>query len=395
MKVLLAALLLASFLHANSAAAECTSGSYSPPSTPLYLKGGFLEEESGIVKSRKQDGVFWLHNDNYDKKYVYAIRTTGANAGRVLTVLDLEDLPGINQYSDFEDIAIANCPFQDDLPSEDQRDCIFVGDSGNNAEWDKGEFVYAVPEPDVSEDSFRRLKPEEAVVLRLIFPPDEYGYHKGPNVEAFTAAPDGKMWMFHKTMSHGGDGPAEIWESPSLRERPRHQDACSVDTNGTWLCDLGDRPESDLKLRSHRFRGAEIVSSRFASIRADEGPIKVSMYPIHMEKIASLTNPKPECPSCVGPLKDIRNIAGADLSEDGSRLLIATYGGIWIYKLGTHWDMSTLDQGTQVTTTNRDGSAMFGGGKFWSGQEGVAWSGDDIISVSEHHKRLYKLTCLD
>ena len=37
-----------------------------------------------------------------------------------------------------------------------------------------------------------------------------------------------------------GDGPAEIWESPSLRERPRHQDACSVDTNGTWLCELGD-----------------------------------------------------------------------------------------------------------------------------------------------------------
>lgn len=81
----------------------CLSG-YGPPETALYVKGGLLEEESGIAASRANEGILWLHNDNYDKKHVIAVSVLGPNAGNIVYVLDLEGLPGINRYSDFEDI---------------------------------------------------------------------------------------------------------------------------------------------------------------------------------------------------------------------------------------------------------------------------------------------------
>ena len=132
--------------------------------------------------------------------------------------------------------------------------------------------------------------------------------------------------------------------------------------------------------------------------------------PLHLRMIGTIVNPRPECPTCGNKeqLKNIRNISGADLSADGKRLVLATYGGVFLYSLSDPFDMESIlgTEGVQITTTNRDGSSMTGDGEFWSGQEGVCFDytlpqsensqhGVGIWSVSEHHKKLYYLKCLD
>ena len=79
--------------------------------------------------------------------------------------------------------------------------------------------------------------------------------------------------------------------------------------------------------------------------------------------------------------------------------------GIFEYSLPEPFDVRGALGSTPVelTTTNRDGSLKMGGGK-WAGQEGVCFDntvmgtnqyGKGIWSVSEHHKKLYYLRCLD
>merc|ERR1712159_14042 len=110
-------------------------------------------------------------------------------------------------------------------------------------------------------------------------------------------------------------------------------DRCVRDGNGTWECELADKPS--LTLRSHRYQGAELVSQRSLAIRSageEEAGGAVTVIPLRVQKLGDLTNPLPQkCRECNSTCKDIRNISGADLSRDGKKLLLATYGGIFIY----------------------------------------------------------------
>lgn len=332
----------------------CLSG-YGPPETALYVKGGLLEEESGIAASRANEGILWLHNDNYDKKHVIAVSVLGPNAGNIVYVLDLEGLPGINRYSDFEDIryrssfssflslslsltlsllslvvavtpprSVARCPFQSDRPKAERTWCIWVGDVGNNAEWDKGTFMYVVEEPilgsSIHTSPIDRTPrpPTNPITLRLDY--EGYGYFKGPNVEAIAVAPDGsRFWAFRKTTSHGGAGPAAVWESPTLTDRSAlEEDDCRMIANSSWSCALADRPYQFLI--SQKYGQATLVGGQPAfSVRSRDSARMGVSAPLRLQKIGSMPNP-------LGP-KDKRNISGADLSLDGRALLIATYAG--------------------------------------------------------------------
>ena len=101
-------------------------------------------------------------------------------------------------------------------------------------------------------------------------------------------------------------------------------------------------------------------------------------------------------------LRNTRNIAAADLHDSGHRLLIATYGGIFEYYLPVANDLREIQFMRQVSTTNRDGSNHYSQrGRFWAGQEGVAYdrrangagTANDIWSVSETHQHLFHLEC--
>ncbi|MFT5684777.1 MAG: hypothetical protein ACI8RZ_005721, partial [Myxococcota bacterium] len=71
-----------------------------------------LGEVSGVVESRDNDGVLWVHNDSGDEPQLYAISTEGA-------LLSTWLLTGASR-GDWEDLAIGR--------DEDGSGVLYVGD---------------------------------------------------------------------------------------------------------------------------------------------------------------------------------------------------------------------------------------------------------------------------
>jgi hypothetical protein len=115
---------------------------------------------------------------------VYATNLAGEDLGRYL-------VPGATNV-DWEDMALAACPLQ-------QRDCIYLADTGDNSEHRRSVVLYAVPEPAVrptpaaNEESARTTPRAQELVLRY---PD-----RARDVEALWVNPDGSAELVSKGMS--------------------------------------------------------------------------------------------------------------------------------------------------------------------------------------------------
>ena len=97
-----------------------------------------LDETSGLVVSRRNDGVLWMHNDGASPR-LYAV----SKSGKHLANLDVAVV-----LTDVEDIAIGPGPDKD-------RDYLYVGDIGDNDSQRKAIRVCRVPEPQL--DTTRRV----------------------------------------------------------------------------------------------------------------------------------------------------------------------------------------------------------------------------------------------
>jgi hypothetical protein len=86
-----------------------------------------IPEASGIVKSRRYPGIFWVHNDSGNPPLLFAIRADG----RIIRQFRLA-IPNI----DWEDIA------SDDLGH------LYLGDIGNNTRALPVRVIYRIAEPD-------------------------------------------------------------------------------------------------------------------------------------------------------------------------------------------------------------------------------------------------------
>jgi hypothetical protein len=86
-----------------------------------------IPEASGIVKSRRHPGIFWVHNDSGNPPLLFAIRANG----QIVRQYRLE-VPNI----DWEDIAI------------DDHGHLYVGDIGNNLGALPARAIYRIDEPD-------------------------------------------------------------------------------------------------------------------------------------------------------------------------------------------------------------------------------------------------------
>ena len=93
-----------------------------------------LGEVSGVAVSRRHRDILWMHNDSGDRPVIAAVRPTGEVVARF-------DVRGA-RVVDWEDIALGPCPERRD------RDCLFIGDVGDNAERRTRGIVYIVAEPD-------------------------------------------------------------------------------------------------------------------------------------------------------------------------------------------------------------------------------------------------------
>ena len=93
---------------------------------------GHVTEGSGMVMSRQNPGVFWVHNDNGWAGSVFAIATNGSYLGRFY-------IPTVF-FGDFEDIAIGPGPNR-------EFQYIYLGDIGDNFANRSEIHVYRFPEP--------------------------------------------------------------------------------------------------------------------------------------------------------------------------------------------------------------------------------------------------------
>jgi hypothetical protein len=138
------------------ALAGVTLGAAGQRAEPLRLEAaGFVNhppvaEMSGIVKSRRHEDLYWVHNDSGHPARLFAIRATG----EVVKPAGSDDsYPGIlvrgARNVDWEDIAI-------------DGGTLYIGDVGNNGNGRRDLGVYVVSEPDPTRDV------EVAPVRRLL-----------------------------------------------------------------------------------------------------------------------------------------------------------------------------------------------------------------------------------
>ncbi len=98
------------------------------------VESAALVEASGLVASRKQQGVLWLHNDSGNQANLLAMNRSGQDLGQF-------KLDGCDCI-DWEDLALGPGP----VPG---RDYLYVSDSGTNTHARSDIVIYRVPEPQV------------------------------------------------------------------------------------------------------------------------------------------------------------------------------------------------------------------------------------------------------
>lgn len=127
-----------------------------------------INESSGLVKSRRLDGVFWTHNDSGDRPRLFAVTRDGRSIGAV-EVLNARNV-------DWEDIAIDDVGF------------LYLCDIGNNRNRRTDLAVYRVPEVDP-----KRIRTVN-VAARFPF---RYPGFRSPDAEACFFA-DGAIYILTK-----------------------------------------------------------------------------------------------------------------------------------------------------------------------------------------------------
>jgi hypothetical protein len=172
--------------------AKKAPSAYGNPVVLASLQSRDVDESSGIAASRRNDGVYWTHNDSGDGPYVYAFNRTGRSLG-VWRVTGA-------QARDWEDMAVGPGPVRG-------RSYLYVGDIGDNErKWDSV-VVYRVPEPRVQPGDAGSTKASprataKAEALRLRYPDGKH------DAEALMVHPvTGDLYIVTK----GGGTGAEVY----------------------------------------------------------------------------------------------------------------------------------------------------------------------------------------
>jgi len=132
------ALLIAGLACAMASRSDADCPQFEPGEQVGTVQHNSINEASGIVASRRNRDVLWVHNDSGDSARVFAMKTDGTHLG-------IYTITGAGAV-DWEDIAIGPGPVAG-------QDYLYVGDIGdNNAVRARGVQVYRVPEPAVDAD---------------------------------------------------------------------------------------------------------------------------------------------------------------------------------------------------------------------------------------------------
>lgn len=152
-----------------------------------------ITEISGVVASRRQDGVLWVHNDSGDDPRLYAL----ARDGRLLATVTLTAAT----HRDWEDLALGPGP-------DAARDYLYVGDIGDNKEKRTSIRVYRLPEPavDAGAGAPAEIAVDDVEELRITYPD---GAHDAETLLVDPA--DGGLYVVTKDDS----GPSALYRYPA------------------------------------------------------------------------------------------------------------------------------------------------------------------------------------
>ena len=129
------------------------SNEFAPGRKTGVIETGLIREASGIVASRKNIGVLWIHNDSGDRARLFAVNAEGKLLG-IYTVTGA-------RARDWEDIAVGPGP-------ERGQHYLYIGDIGDNRARHPSIRVYRVREPEVDParaSAPRRIGPAETIEL--------------------------------------------------------------------------------------------------------------------------------------------------------------------------------------------------------------------------------------
>lgn len=110
------------------------SDEFAPGRRAGVLETDQVAEASGIVASRQNAGVLWVHNDSGDSARLFAIATDA----KLLGICAIQGASA----RDWEDVAIGPGP-------EPDEHCLYIGDIGDNLGVRPSVRVYRVREPQV------------------------------------------------------------------------------------------------------------------------------------------------------------------------------------------------------------------------------------------------------
>lgn len=182
---------------AASSFSQLTSGSVLDTARVVRLGelGAELPESSGLAVSRARPELMWTHNDGDDGR-LYAIRSDGTPVSSI-------EVSGV-EIDDWEDIDLARCP----ADGPEDRDCLYVGDVGDNDASRDQYVIHIVPEPGVDAEA-------RVPALRQV----SFRYPEGPSdTEGLAVLDNGDALLFTK----GNEGPSRMYRL-SLAEGPEDE----------------------------------------------------------------------------------------------------------------------------------------------------------------------------
>lgn len=163
----------------GTASSEGAGRRYLRPVVLGRLASPVITECSGVVESRRDANLLWVHNDSGGEARLFAV----TRAGTLVATLNLEGVRAV----DFEDISIGPGP-EKDIPF------LFVADTGNNRGARTEFSVYRLTEPSLEE------LPGGASIL--VAAPDRirFAYDRAPiDCEALAVHPEsGLIYLFTK-----------------------------------------------------------------------------------------------------------------------------------------------------------------------------------------------------
>ncbi|MEN6576241.1 MAG: hypothetical protein ABFD90_07850 [Phycisphaerales bacterium] len=140
----------------SSCSLAAKSNEFGPGRQVGVVQSDLIREASGIVASRQNPGVLWVHNDSGDSARVFAINDKAEFLG-------VCNLSGVTAR-DWEDIAVGPGP-------DPNRQCLYLGDIGDNDAKYSNVTVYRLAEPRIDPaSSFDPMTIGPADAIRLRYP---------------------------------------------------------------------------------------------------------------------------------------------------------------------------------------------------------------------------------